>query len=1272
MSSGGSKNDAAWSRELRLAPVMTGGTSLAVWMGGAACEIYRMVHAGNHGAPASGLAKIYSDLLKLTNTKPRVDVITGTSAGGLNGTLLASAWKLDIDPSTFDDLQEFWLSTGELSDLVRSPNEPDPPSLLNADDKFAGPLVEVLTDWARRTSKETTADEFASTPAKRPVDLFLTLTTITGDAFTQSDSFDQPIEERKYTSGFRFREKEFPASRGAIMPDTKDIRTSWIHRLATASRTTASIPFVFELSHIDVRDVEKTAKNRPNFKGVAQLDYSRWTMDGGVANNLPLGQAIDRVYDQPAGDQLRRVFLYIRPTPNTEARAGHEDLDKMPAIGTSIAATLNAWKAEGVVADVQEIKEHNLQILRAQEARAVRLRHLTNAADDAGLVSGTNGETVSALFDEAQKSFEAFLDLRALRSVSNMMDSVQQLRARRRVNSQPVVVSSAKQRREIERKFQQSRADSLPRRMSLLGSSAIVGESEPNEVVEGAPTFGEPADDTGWTWGISSLEHSCAILLASIDALLNEPKPRENAATSLADLTAHRLVLAEAREQTYVAFEVLEKVRKLDSEYWDIATTELSTSEVGEDPLATEAQHAYASWPDLAEFTSKFGGHAQQSSRSDYQAAIDRLKDARSSMRLQRGSTSQGEDGADIREQSLPKQQAVLGLLREVGMYLGEILGEVAASASAYRAYIEPSEAAGIDTADGDRQPLRRSPGLEAAYLLEALATVPEGVKVQAGTPDRCRLLNLLSLHVLDATNNVDRKPNEQMLELMQVSWNGTDELTGRSPDHKLAGPELGRLGAFLKQSWRANDWFWGRMDAVDRLARLLLDPARLYQLRVTPEKVIDLLDEVARDATGLPIFDEKEPAGDEATQDARVRDPRWAAVYIEVKRELSLLDDPDLAVEDIPHELPRAAEILTFFMQLHVTRSELPRIKRALELSKNRGGIEADGGNFRLAMDEAERTWEQQTPEQLIALLKKMRIGEESVGKELKGDHLLSTMTQIVTVATKALTGKKAGIGVLARAIQPIRRPAELAHTFVQNATSRGRVAQGISVLLLVLSGVFAALTATDVDLPTGIAPVAIAVLVGSLIVGAVRGRVWSTIPFLVLIGIAGIAIAGDLDQALLKCPSGKTACKVPRWKEWGFTNAWSAALLLLIFTSGLRLWALITETVSTERSLLPKLDQDRARRKLAWRWSIFGAGIPLVLFNFTWVSRRILLGRDVGFRKQLLEVAAWAHERNVVVSVVLFAAAGWLLSAVWAHLAGVTFKRASDRFRKLVGAYR
>ena len=87
-------------QELRLALVMTGGVSLAVWMGGTALEFSRLIRADRNADTT------YLELLRLTRSLPRVDVIAGTSAGGLNGALLAYAVTQDAEVSGLRDL---WL-----------------------------------------------------------------------------------------------------------------------------------------------------------------------------------------------------------------------------------------------------------------------------------------------------------------------------------------------------------------------------------------------------------------------------------------------------------------------------------------------------------------------------------------------------------------------------------------------------------------------------------------------------------------------------------------------------------------------------------------------------------------------------------------------------------------------------------------------------------------------------------------------------------------------------------------------------------------------------------------------------------------------------------------------------------------------------------------------------------------------------------------------------------------------------------------------------------
>ena len=66
----------------------------------------------------------------------------------------------------------------------------------------------------------------------------------------------------------------------------------------------------------------------------------------------------------------------------------------------------------------------------------------------------------------------------------------------------------------------------------------------------------------------------------------------------------------------------------------------------------------------------------------------------------------------------------------------------------------------------------------------------------------------------------------------------GLRRASGR-PDRVLYGLELNHFGAFLRSSWRLNDWMWGRLDGCDHVAQVLLDPGRLHTLATT-------------DATGL------------------------------------------------------------------------------------------------------------------------------------------------------------------------------------------------------------------------------------------------------------------------------------------------------------------------------------------------------------------------------------------------------------------------------------
>src|SRR3954447_3813618 len=117
-------------RELRLAVVCYGGVSLCVYMHGTTKELHRLVKASRLlalGAPDDGTSaseRLYRELLSEARrpdgvrTDVVVDIVAGTSAGGINGVFLAKALAHNLPQ---DGLRELWFDKGDIKKLVRGP-----------------------------------------------------------------------------------------------------------------------------------------------------------------------------------------------------------------------------------------------------------------------------------------------------------------------------------------------------------------------------------------------------------------------------------------------------------------------------------------------------------------------------------------------------------------------------------------------------------------------------------------------------------------------------------------------------------------------------------------------------------------------------------------------------------------------------------------------------------------------------------------------------------------------------------------------------------------------------------------------------------------------------------------------------------------------------------------------------------------------------------------------------------------------------------------------
>ena len=122
-------------REVRIALVCYGGVSLAIYMHGVTRELHRLVVASSrfdeerNPFEPSSTEHVYWELLHElaaedgVQTRLVVDVISGTSAGGINGVFLAKAIAHDLSQQSLRDL---WFEEADIAKLLAGPRLLDP------------------------------------------------------------------------------------------------------------------------------------------------------------------------------------------------------------------------------------------------------------------------------------------------------------------------------------------------------------------------------------------------------------------------------------------------------------------------------------------------------------------------------------------------------------------------------------------------------------------------------------------------------------------------------------------------------------------------------------------------------------------------------------------------------------------------------------------------------------------------------------------------------------------------------------------------------------------------------------------------------------------------------------------------------------------------------------------------------------------------------------------------------------------------------------------
>jgi patatin-related protein len=375
--------------------VCYGGVSLAIYMHGQTKEINRLVKAssllaeGHDPAGASPSERVYAELLEASaedgvRTRVVVDVVAGTSAGGINGVCLA---KAVAGNRSQDGLRRLWLERGDIGGLVRGWRRlPWKLRLAIALPRLVRrpPLHGEMASWVYRALEEMdgAAPEPAQLETLMPLDheleLFVTVTDYYGYPRQIVLAESDPDEREDPVAIYDWRHRH--ALRFARADGIDQFRPEHNPALALAARATSSFPGAFPpVSFASFADALRAAGTDVDLtdpdleRGYFRLyGLSRrvaagtFFIDGGVLDNRPFGHAISAIRRRPASAEVDRKLVYLEPDPAGNP-APQEQLDEPMTVPTVLGAISGIPRKEPILDDLLEIARRNEDVRRVRD-----------------------------------------------------------------------------------------------------------------------------------------------------------------------------------------------------------------------------------------------------------------------------------------------------------------------------------------------------------------------------------------------------------------------------------------------------------------------------------------------------------------------------------------------------------------------------------------------------------------------------------------------------------------------------------------------------------------------------------------------------------------------------------------------------------------------------------------------------------------------------------------------------------------------------------------
>ena len=378
-------------QEIRFAVVMYGGISLCIYIHGVAQELLRLVRATS-GADVSDdeVAQIYRELSgqvrdqvpspeypdRRCQTRFVIDLLSGTSAGGINAVFLAKA--LALRSKDLKKLRDTWLDTADMDTILNRGGLSEPKrSLLNGN-----LMYEKLYEAFSGMNKGPFDGEVGYVPVEQ-LDLFVTNTDLNGVSIPIRLA-DMDVPEKAHKGCFNFRWDNVKLAKGpsADPLDTEldslrhwDFEPQLDAMLAFAARCTSSFPIAFApMKLAEIKPViGKVAYDENKQK---YCEFFRWIpfppliqpqdplaiderelADGGYLDNKPFDYVVDALSFRATTLPHKRKLFFVDPFPEIAGDA--KDQPHFDFLENAIAGSITLPHYQTIRQEIDRVKVAN-------------------------------------------------------------------------------------------------------------------------------------------------------------------------------------------------------------------------------------------------------------------------------------------------------------------------------------------------------------------------------------------------------------------------------------------------------------------------------------------------------------------------------------------------------------------------------------------------------------------------------------------------------------------------------------------------------------------------------------------------------------------------------------------------------------------------------------------------------------------------------------------------------------------------------------------------